>query len=104
MSDVTLAIGIFALCIYGLFRLVKFILVKCKKNMSSFLLFGIVDIFGGLVVLGLSLWDFLTPGGDLNGMLGTLALLIFEPVVIVMLIGDIVICKLKKKKQHVIEE
>ena len=93
MNEITLAIGIFVLCVYGLFRLINYILIKCNKHISAYLLFGIVDVFGGLLVLGLSLWEMLTPGGDLNGMLGTLALIVFEPVVLVMLVGDIVVWK-----------
>lgn len=96
MNDLIFVISIFVLCVYGLFRLVNCILIKCNKHISAYLLFGIVDIVGGFLVLGLSLWEMLTPGGDLNGMLGTLALMIFEPVVLVMLVGDIVIWKKKK--------
>ena len=98
MNEITFVISIFVLCVYGLFRLVKYILRKCNKYISVYLLFGIVDVFGGLLVLGLSLWDMLTPGGDLNGMMGTLALMIFEPVVLVMLVGDIVVWKVNKKE------
>ena len=57
---------------------------------SPFLLFAAVDIFFGLLILSYALFDFHTATGEFAGILGTVALMIGEPVVGVLLIADII--------------
>ena len=64
------------------------ILKKLAKNASPYLLFAIADIIIGLLILGFAIYDFNTAEGEFAGILGELALLIGEPIVVVLLIID----------------
>ena len=58
---------------------------KIGKCLSLYKVFGIVDVFWGLAILIIAIIEFMTPGGDLHGLFGTVVLLIFEPGVILFL-------------------
>ena len=64
------------------------ILKKFAKKVSPYLLFAIADILIGLLILGFAIYDFNTAEGEFAGILGELALLIGEPIVVVLLIID----------------
>lgn len=98
MDMLILAVGIFAGIVFGVCKLILIIAKKHNRNVSLYLTFGIVDIVCGLIVVGLAMYDILTPGGDLNGMLGQILLLVFVPMVIVLLIADIFLWHNKTKK------
>ena len=53
----------------------------------------------GLFLLGFAIYDFSTSGGEFAGILGQLALIIGEPVVVGILIVDIIAWILYKRKQ-----
>lgn len=99
MYTLILAITIFIVFVIGITRMILFFAKRYRKNISPYLIFGIVDILSGLAVLGLAILDFNTMGGDLNGILGQLALMIFEPTVIVLLIADLIIWRIKTKRK-----
>lgn len=67
------------------------------KYLSIYKVFGIVDVFWGVVILIIAIIEFITPGGDMHGLFGTVMLLIFEPGVILFLIGDIVLYRKQLK-------
>ena len=89
IDTLILAVRIFAGIVFGIWKLILIIAKKHDRNVSPHLIFGIVDIVCGLIVVGFAMYDILTPGGDLNGMLGQILLLVFVPTVIVLLIADI---------------
>ena len=95
MNTLIVTITIFIVFVIGITRIIVYFAKRFGKNISPYLIFGIVDILSGLVVLGLAILDFTTIGGDLNGILGQLALMIFEPTVIVLLIADLIIWRKK---------
>jgi hypothetical protein len=64
------------------------ILKKFAKKASPYLLFAIADIIIGLLILGFAIYDINTAEGEFAGILGELALLIGEPIVVVLLIID----------------
>lgn len=66
---------------------------------SPFLVFAIVDIVIGLIILGFAVYDYKTAVGEFAGILGELALIIGEPIVAVILIIDIVVWRVDKKKK-----
>ena len=74
MYWIIIPIAIFIMFVLGITRIILFWAKKCGKYISQYLTFGIVDILSGLVVLGLAILDFNTIGGDLNGILGAVAL------------------------------
>lgn len=67
------------------------ILKKFAKKASPYLLFAIADIFIGLLILGFAIYDFNTAEGEFAGILGEMALLIGEPIVVVLLIIDTIV-------------
>ena len=67
---------------------------------SPFLVFAIVDIVIGLIILGFAVYDFKSAVGEFAGILGELALVIGEPVVAIILIIDIVVWRVDKKKRQ----
>lgn len=67
------------------------ILKKFAKKASPYLLFAIADIFIGLLILGFAIYDFNTAEGEFAGILGETALLIGEPIVVVLLIIDAIV-------------
>lgn len=99
MYTLVVTITIFIVFVIGITRMILFFAKRYGKNISPYLIFGIVDILSGLAVLGLAIIDFNTMGGDLNGILGQLALMIFEPTVIVLLIADLIIWRIKTKRK-----
>ena len=38
------------------------------KNLSLYKVFGIIDVFWGVVILIIAAIEFMTPGGDLHGL------------------------------------
>ena len=99
MDTLILTAGIFTGTVFGIWKLTLIIAKKLNRNVSPYLTFGIVDIVCGLIVIGIAMYDILTPGGDLNGMLGQILLLIFVPTMIVLLIADILLWHSKTKKK-----
>lgn len=73
---------------------------KLDRKISSYLVFGIATGLCGLIVVGIALYDILTPGGDLNGMFGQILLMIYIPTVVVMIIGDFIVWRITTKNQH----
>ena len=73
------------------------ILKKFAKNASPYLLFAIADIFIGLLILSLAIYDFNTAEGEFAGILGEMALLIGEPIVATLLIIDAIAWHMSRK-------
>ena len=71
---------------------------KSGKHLSFYKVFGIADVLWGAAILIIAVIEFITPGGDLHGLFGTVMLLIFEPGVILFLIVDIVLYRKQLKK------
>lgn len=82
--------------------LVAAVVIAISRSMGSkvspFLLFGIVDIFFGLLILSYALFDFHTATGEFAGILGTVALMIGEPVVLVLLLADVIVWLIKRER------
>ena len=74
------------------------ILKKFAKKASPYLLFAIADIIIGLLILGFAIYDFNTAEGEFAGILGEMALLIGEPIVVVLLIIDIIVWFKSRRK------
>ena len=95
-STITAAIIIITLSSFIIAKILK----KFAKKASPYLLFAIADIIIGLLILGFAIYDFNTAEGEFAGILGELALLIGEPIVVVLLIIDAIVWyKSRKKKQ-----
>ncbi len=75
-----------------------FVLKALKVKANPFLIIAIVDIIVGLLVLGFAIYDFHTSVGEFAGIFGQLALIICEPVVGGILLIDIIVWVVKKKK------
>ncbi len=99
MKTLAAMIVVFVLVVLGITILILKIAEKLGRNISSYLAFGIATGFCCLIVTGISLFDILTPGGDLNGMLGQILLLVYVPTPVVMIIGDIIAWHINKKKK-----
>lgn len=69
------------------------------KHLSIYKVFGILDVIWGIMVLITAVIEFVTPGGDLHGLFGTVVLLIFEPGVILFLLADILLYRMQSKKK-----
>ena len=82
--------------------LIIFITKKLELKISPFLIFAIVDILAGLLILGFAIYDFHTSVGEFAGILGQLALAIGEPVVGGLLIIDIIVWIVYKRKQKLV--
>ena len=93
-------IRITAAIIIALAVMVIIIFKILKIKASHFLILAIVDILMGLVLLGFALYDFNTSVGEFAGILGQLALIIGEPVVVIILIVDVIAWFLYKKKSR----
>lgn len=74
--------ALYALLMFIVYAVLRRVLNKCGK----YLLLGVADGVAFLVVLVLALLDICTPGGDLNGMLGQILLLVYGPVAVIILI------------------
>ena len=99
MTTLTTMILIFVLFVICITFLIQRITKKLDRKVSSYLIFGIATVLCGLIVGGIALYDIMTPGGDLNGMLGQILLMVYIPTVVVMIIGDIIVwCIVTKKK------
>lgn len=99
MKSLGLYVGIFSIIVLGIQKLIMFIAKKQKKNLSPYLTFAVSAVFCGLIIVGIAMLDILTPGGDLNGMIGQILLLIYIPTVAVLLIGDLIMWRISRKKQ-----
>lgn len=91
MSEIICYAALAGVAIFIVSGLILWIAKFWGKKLSIYKVFGIVDVIFGLVVLVIAIVDFKTPGGDLNGLLGTLLLLIFEPAVIIFLVIDVLL-------------
>ena len=56
--------------------------------------------FCALMITAIALYDILTPGGDLNGLFGTVLLIVFIPVSVVLLIGDVVVWQSNRRRSQ----
>ncbi len=74
------------------------ILKKFAKKASPYLLFAIADTIIGFLILGFAIYDFNTAEGEFAGILGELALLIGEPIVVVLLIIDAIAWYMSRRK------
>lgn len=61
------------------------------KTISAYKVFGIVDAVFIVIIIIMAVVDIVTPGGDLNGILGTVLLLIFGIPAVVCLIVDYIL-------------
>ena len=82
-------IGVYAAIVFVLFGVL--LVVTRKKEISPFKLFAVADLICGGIVLVIAILDYEIPGGDLNGLLGELLLLIYGPTAIVFLLGDVLV-------------
>ena len=71
-----------------------------KIKVSHFLILAILDILMGLFLLGFAIYDFNTSVGEFAGILGQIALIIGEPVVVGILIVDVIAWILYKRNQE----
>ena len=90
-------IVVFAILLF-ISQLIVWFAKYLEKNLSIYKVFGIVDVFWGVAILIIAIIEFMTPGGDLHGLFGTVMLLIFEPGVIIFLIVDIVLYRKQLKR------
>ena len=91
-STLTLAIIIIALSSF----IIAWILKKLARKASPYLLFAVADIFIGLLILGFAIYDFKTAEGEFAGILGEVALLIGEPIVLTLLFIDFIAWYIRK--------
>lgn len=84
--------------------LIWWIAKRFGKELSPYKIFGVLDVILGIGMLTISIIEFVTPGGDLHGLLGTVLLLLYEPIVIVLLVVDLFLYKSSKKGEHQISE
>ena len=87
-AAIIIALAIMVIIIFRIFRI----------KVSHFGVLAIVDILVGLFLLGFAIYDFKTSAGEFAGILGQLALIIGEPVVAGILIVDVIVWLLYKKK------
>ena len=85
--------AVYALLMFVVYLVLRRIFSRCGK----YLLLGISDVVAFLVVLAVALLDICTPGGDLNGMLGQILLLVYGPVAVIILI---LICILVARRRN----
>ena len=104
MTTLATMILIFILIVVGMTILIFKIAKKLNRKVSAYLIFGIATVLCGLIVAGIALLDILTPGGDLNGMLGQILLMVYIPTVVVMLIGDTIIWRINAKKRIKVDQ
>ena len=88
IAAIVIALAVIAIIIFRIFRI----------RASHFLTLAVVDILVGLFLFGFAIYDFNTSVGEFAGILGQLALIIGEPVVVGILIVDVVAWILYKKK------
>ena len=70
-----------------------------NKRISPYLIFAAADILIGLCVAAYAIYDIRTDTGWFAGLLGTLLLIFILPIVLVFLLADILIWRLKKSKK-----
>ncbi len=90
-AAIVIALAVIVIIIFRIFRI----------KASHFLILAIVDILVGLFLLVFAIYDFKTSVGEFAGILGQLALIIGEPVVVGILIVDVIAWILYKKKTGV---
>ena len=70
----------------------------CRRT-SPYLVFAGADILIGICVAAYAVYDIQTDTGWFAGLLGTLLLIFVLPIVLVLLLADVLVWKLKKPKQ-----
>ena len=88
-------IAFFAAICVGITVLVK----KLGVKKSPYLIFGVVDVVLGILILIFALIDFKVSVGEFAGFFGQLALIIGEPIVGGLLLIDIIVWLVNRKKQ-----
>ena len=72
---------------------------KPGKSASPYLVFAVTDILIGVCVAAYAIYDIQTSTGWFAGLLGTLLLIFVLPIVLVLLLADVLVWKLKKPKK-----
>ena len=98
--EITLAIIAIALTIAAVCSLAASIGRKLSKSISPYLVFAVTDILIGICTAAYALYDIQTDTGWFAGLFGTLLLIFVLPVVLVLLLADLVVWKLKKPKKQ----
>lgn len=97
--ELALAIAAAALTIAAVCSLAVSIGRKFCRRTSPYLVFAGTDILIGICVAAYAVYDIQTDTGWFAGLLGTLLLIFVLPIVLVLLLADVLVWKLKKPKQ-----
>lgn len=71
---------------------------KREKDISAYKIFAAADCCIGILVTMYAVYDIKTDVGFMAGMVGFLLLLFVIPIVLVLLVADFIIWKLKKRE------
>ena len=99
VAAAVLAIAAAALTIAAVCSLAVSIGRKFCRRTSPYLVFAGADILIGICVAAYAVYDIQTDTGWFAGLLGTLLLIFVLPIVLVLLLADVLVWKLKKPKQ-----
>ena len=97
--ELILAFAAVALTIAAVCFLAASIGGKPGKSASPYLIFAVTDILIGICVAAYAIYDIQTSTGWFAGLLGTLLLIFVLPIVLVLLLADVLVWKLKKPKK-----
>lgn len=71
---------------------------KRGRESSAYRIFAIVDICIGLLIAAYAIWDIRTDSGWFAGFIGALLLVFVEPVVLVLLVADYIIWRVRRRR------
>ena len=94
-----LALAAIALTIAAVCSLAVSIGRKLCKQASPYLIFAVTDILIGICVVAYAVYDIKTSTGWFAGLLGTLLLIFVLPIVLIFLLADVLVRRLKKTKK-----
>ena len=69
---------------------------KNNKKVSKYKMFAIIDGCIGVLVLAYSIYDIKTDTGWFAGLLGTILLLFVLPIVLLLLLADFIVWRIKR--------
>ncbi len=69
------------------------------RKFSAYRIFAIVDICIGLLIITYAVWDIWTDSGWFAGLVGGLLLIFVEPVVLVLLMADYIIWRVRGREK-----
>lgn len=80
------------------------VLRHLKKEWSPYYSFGLINVILMVIAVCYAIYDLMTDVGMLAGIKGYFTLMYIVPVLAVLLIGDIVLYRIKKKKDASADE